>query len=260
LGDVQLMASTAPAAQPAAGSPNRKRAERRFFSGYMTAIAAAILFGFAPSFFLRGLVPPFFPLKPLHPLLVVHGTVTASWVLLFPIQARLIATGQWQLHIRLGKLGFVLGAAMATTAYLLGIHQYHEPPPPGLTPALNVLLTLTDFFTMVVLLTWGWRRRMDAQAHKRIMTLIGCLLAGAAIFRVPTFDRGTIPGLIAIHGLLFATVLPLWAWDLRTRGKPHRVTVIGSAILFTDMFGRLAVALTPVWPAFVNLLPGYGWP
>jgi len=250
------MASTAQMASPAV---DRKRAERRFFSGYMIALAAAILIGFAPSFFLRGLVEPFAPLRPLRPLVVVHGIVTASWVLLFPIQARLIAAGQWQLHMRLGKLGFILGAAMAATAYFLAIHLYHEPAPPGLTPALNVLLPLTDFFTMVVLLTWGWRRRMDAQAHKRIMTVIGCLLAGAAIFRVPTFDRGTIPGLVAIHGLLFATVLPLWVWDLRTRGKPHRATVVGSAFLFGDMFGRLAVALTPAWPAFVALLPGFGW-
>jgi hypothetical protein len=225
----------------------------------MLVLAVAVLIGFAPSFFLRGLVEPFAPLRPLRPLVVIHGIITASWVLLFPIQARLIAAGQWQLHMRVGKLGFALGAAMATTAYFLAIHLYHEPPPPGLTPALNVLLPLTDFFTIAGLLAWGWRLRMDAQAHKRIMTVIGCLLAGAAIFRVPTFDRGTIPGLVGIHVLLFATVLPLWVWDFRVRGKPHRATVIGSLALFADMFGRLAIALTPVWPAFVGLLPGFGW-
>jgi hypothetical protein len=254
------MATTASAAPPAAGPGWGKRAERRFFTGYMTTLAIAILIGFAPSFFLRGLVEPFGPLRPLRPLVIVHGTVTASWVLLFPIQARLIAAGRWQLHVKLGKIGFLLGATMAATAYLLAVHLYHEPPPPGLTPALNVLLPLTDFFAMATLLTLGWRRRLDAQAHKRIMTVIGCLLAGAAIFRIPTFDRGTIPGLVGVHVLLFATVLPLWAWDLRTRGKPHRTTVVGSAILFVDMFGRLAVALTPVWPAFVTLLPGFGRP
>jgi hypothetical protein len=69
------------------------RAERRFFSGYTLAILLAIVIGFAPSFFLRGLVEPFLPLKPLRPAVLVHAVLTTAWVLLFPLQAWLIAAG-----------------------------------------------------------------------------------------------------------------------------------------------------------------------
>jgi hypothetical protein len=57
---------------------------------------------------------------------------------------------------------------------------------------------------------------------------------------------------------LFATLAPLWLWDWRSRGGLHRATVIGSGILAVDMFGRLAVAQTAAWTAFVQLLPGFG--
>jgi hypothetical protein len=246
------------AAAGSVGRPWGARAERRFYTGYTLAILLAILIGFAPSFFLRGLVEPFGPLKPLRPAVLVHGLVTTAWMLLFPLQAWLISAGKRSLHMQLGKLGFVLGAAMTVTAYVLAMALYREPVAPPLTPALNVVLPLTDVATLCVLLPLAWVWRMDAQTHKRLMLVIACLLGGAAIFRLPIWDRSGIAGFVVIHLALFATLVPLWLWDLRTRGKLHRATVIGSGILFVDMFGRLAIAQTAAWAAFVRLLPGFG--
>jgi hypothetical protein len=254
------MATAAPAAPPAAGPGSSKRAERRFFSTYMIVLAAAVFIGFAPSFFLRGLVEPFGPLRPLRPIVVVHGLITASWLLLFPIQARLIATNRWALHKRLGNFGFLMAAGMMTTAYLLAVHIYHEPAPPPLTPAMNVVLPLSDFLTLCVLVPLAWRWRMDGARHKRIMTVIACLLAGAAIFRLPFGDRTSLLGIFYVHLALFATVLPLWAWDLRALGRLHRATAFASAIVFVDMFGRLLIAQSAAWSGFVALLPGFGSP
>jgi hypothetical protein len=90
------------------------------------------------------------------------------------------------------------------------------------------------------------------------MLVIACLLAGAAIFRLPIWDRSGIAGFFVIHLALFATLLPLWLWDWRTRGRLHRATVLGSGILAVDMFGRLLIAQTAAWAAFVRLLPGFG--
>lgn len=254
------MATTAPAAPPAAGPGSNKRAERRFFSTYMIVLAVAVLIGFAPSFFLRGLVEPYAPLRPLRPIVIVHGLITATWLLLFPVQARLIAANRWALHRRLGNYGFVLGAGMMVTAYLLAVHLYHEPAPPPITPAMNVVLPLCDFLTLCVLMPLAWRWRKDGPKHKRIMTAIACLLAGAAIFRLPFGDRTTLAGLVYIHIALFATLLPLWAWDLRTLGKLHSATAIASAVVFVDMFVRLPLAPTPAWSGFVAMLPGFGTP
>lgn len=88
------------------------RAEPRFYSSYTLAILLAIVVGFAPSFFLRGLVEPFAPSKPLRPAVLVHGLVTTAWVLMLPLQARLIGAGRRAMHQQLGKVGFALGAVM----------------------------------------------------------------------------------------------------------------------------------------------------
>ena len=233
-------------------------AERRFYSGYALAILLAIVIGFAPSFFLRGLVEPFAPLKPLRPAVLVHGLVTTAWVLLFPLQAWLIAGGRRALHMQLGKLGFALGAAIAVTAYVVAMGLYREPAAPPFTPAVTVVLPLTDVAVLCVLLPLAWAWRMDAQAHKRLMVVIGCLLCGAAIFRLPFWNRTDLAGIFVIHLALFATLAPLWLWDWRTRGKLHRATAIGTAVLAVDMFGRLLFAQTAAWAAFVRILPGFG--
>ena len=246
--------SVASSAQPGRAA----RAERRFYTGYTLAILLAIVIGFAPSFFLRGLVEPFAPLKPLRPAVLVHGVVATALILLFPLQAWWISAGRRGLHQQLGRLGFALGAAATVTAYVVAMGLYREPAAPPLTPALNVVLPLTDAATLCVLLPLAWARRMDAQAHKRLMLVIACLLCGAAIFRLPIWDRSGIAGFVVIHLALFATLLPLWLWDLRTRGRLHRATVLGSGILAIDMFGRLLIAQTAAWAAFVRLLPGFG--
>ncbi len=234
------------------------RAERRFYGGYTLAILIAIAIGFAPSFFLRGFVEPFAPLKPLSLAAVVHGLVTTAWVLLFPLQAWLIAKGRRALHMQLGKVGFALGAATAVTAYVVAMALYRNPTAPELSPAVNVVLPLTDVATLCVLLPLAWVSRFDGQAHKRLMLVIACLLAGAAIFRLPIWSRSDVAGFVVIHLALFATLVPLWIWDWRTLGRLHRATRIGSAILAADMFGRLGLAQTAAWAAFVRLLPGFG--
>lgn len=241
-------------------------AERRFFSLYAIALALVTLAGFAPSFYLRGTIEPFAPgpLRPLRPEVVVHGALATGLLLLFPLQALLVAAGRTALHIRLGQFGFVLLAMVTLSAYVVAIGPYHEPLPPGAPPgatqAMLIILPLNDFFTLVVLgmLAWRWRRK--PQNHKRIMIVIGCLLASAALFRFPFGDRTSLAGIVLVMAALYAAVLPLWLWDLMRLRKLHRATAIASAILFIDMFLRLPLAPTPLWADFVGALPGYGPP
>lgn len=254
------MASIGSGATRARSSGASKQAEHRFYAYYLTALTVAVVIGFGPSFFARGLVPPFGPLRPLRAIVIVHGLLATSWMLLFPLQAWLISAGRRTLHMQIGKLGFAIAACMVATTYALAIHLYHETPPPGLTPALNVALPLTDFFTLLALVPLAWLNRFDMQAHKRLMTVIACLLAGAAIFRVPFFDRGSMGGIFIAHLALYATLIPLWLWDVYALRRLHRATLIGSLILAVDMFGRLLVAPRSAWPAFVTILPGFGTP
>src|SRR5687767_5545648 len=98
-----------------------KRAERVFFRGYFIALAVLVFLSFAPSFYLRGLVEPYFQLTPLTPVIVLHGVLSTALVLLFPFQALLSGKGRHELHMRVGKWGFVLGGLVAVTGYLLAV-------------------------------------------------------------------------------------------------------------------------------------------
>ena len=63
------------------------RLDRWFFTVMGLLIAATVFVGFSASFYLRGVTP-----LPLAPLLVVHGIVFTTFVLLFIVQSFFIAT------------------------------------------------------------------------------------------------------------------------------------------------------------------------
>ena len=69
-----------------------------FYSGMAIAAAVVVFAGFAPTYFLK----PAFGGPPLPPLLHVHGLIFTSWMVLFIVQARLIAGRRTPLHRRLG--------------------------------------------------------------------------------------------------------------------------------------------------------------
>ena len=74
--------------QPTAIS--KRRAERIFFSAMAVTILITVFAGFARTFFLR----PFFQFRDqrLIPLLIVHGILFSSWIILLITQTTLIAT------------------------------------------------------------------------------------------------------------------------------------------------------------------------
>jgi len=77
-------------------------------------ILAAILYGFARSYFLAGMFR-----APLSNLLIhIHETVFSAWI--FPLvgQISMVAVGQVGWHRRLGVVGFCLACAMVNVGLL----------------------------------------------------------------------------------------------------------------------------------------------
>ena len=62
----------------------RLAAERRFFFWMAAAILATIFAGFAPSFYLRGLVPSYAPYLPMTWLVLFHGLLFSAYHLHVP--------------------------------------------------------------------------------------------------------------------------------------------------------------------------------
>ena len=98
-------------------------AERRFYSGYALALLATVLVGFAQTYYLRPLLPaPARALRPLSPLLHVHGLLFTGWMLLLVAQTRLVAARRVDLHRRVGVAGGLLAVAMVVFGVLAALN------------------------------------------------------------------------------------------------------------------------------------------
>src|SRR6185369_10053965 len=97
--------------------------ERLFYSGMALLIFTLVVIGFAPTWFLRGAVPPARPLHPMTPLVMLHGTLFTSWIILFVTQAGLISARQHKIHMKLGLATIALGATMVVVGLLTAAAQ-----------------------------------------------------------------------------------------------------------------------------------------
>src|SRR6476660_1999653 len=93
----------------AASAADRKISERKFYSRMALFLVFLVLLGFGPSFYLRGVVPSYpRPNPTLPPAVVLHGTVFTLWMLAIVAQTQLIAARKHAVHMKLGKLTFLL--------------------------------------------------------------------------------------------------------------------------------------------------------
>jgi|SRR5882724_10284577 len=81
----------------------------RLFYVFAAVVIAAIIFaGFARTFYLHS----YFAKSHLAPVLLVHGFVFTSWIVLWIVQTSLVAADRTDIHRRLGVFGGVLAALM----------------------------------------------------------------------------------------------------------------------------------------------------
>lgn len=227
----------------------RHRTPAYFYRSAALAALAVVLFGFAPSFYLKFLFhkPPALTL-----LLVAHGVVMTTWFALFIVQAQLVAAGRTDLHRRLGVFGAVLALALVllgTTVAIVGARLGHSPGPP---PPVFMAIPLTDMVVFAILVgaaLW-FRRRSDF--HKRLM-LLGCVsLLTAAIARVP------LPfwyhDIIASFSTTLAIALACVAWDTWRQRRLHPAFAWGFALIAVSWPFRLWLSGTSGWLAFADWL------
>lgn len=228
-------------------------ADARFYLGMVLVAAVIIFVGFAPSFYLKSVIhaPP-----PLTQLTIAHGLVFTTWVLLFIVQASLIARGRPALHRQLGILGAILFGAMvslglstAITAARLG-HAPPEAPPPLAFMALSLFLIL-GALVLVAMGLWN-RRRSDW--HKRLMLVSLFVMTGPGIGRI------AIPLGFALHEVaigIVVTVLLLAVavgYDYRVRKRVHPAYWVAAAVVISSYAGVMWAFGSPVWMAFAKAI------
>jgi hypothetical protein len=245
----------------------RWSSERLFYTGFAVAISAAVVLGFARTFFFRAWYPDWARVHGApETFFYVHGTVFAAWLLLLIAQTSLVAAGRVDLHRRLG----VAGAGLAVLVVLLGTvgalmaasrpTGFIDVPVPPLS-FLVIPFTALAMFVAFVSLALLYRRR--PQYHKRLMLLATIMLAEGGVTRWPFAFMGTslpVPGIGMTELCLDLFLVPLLVWDLASRGRPHPVTLWGGLALIASQPLRFWLMSTGAWLAFagwaVRLLPG----
>lgn len=227
-------------ASPAVDTQTR---ERRFYSRMAIFLVVLMFAGFAPSFYLRDIVPAYPRPNPTLPLSVIlHGLLFTLWMLVLVAQTQLVAANRRDIHMKLGTASMVLAIAMVPFMYLIGVWQVaRNNVPPFTTPLDWTSLPLFAIPAFVILVWQGWKRRREAQWHKRLM-----LGAAMVVVLGPSFGRlPLVPpskagfALQMTASLLF--FLPLFIWDRRTIGRTHPATWLA--------FGAYALSmLIPVGP------------
>src|ERR1700678_1394790 len=207
--------------------PVRARTDDYFFTGMSLVILGTVFLGFARSYFLAGVIHAPLP----SPIIHIHAVVFSVWILLLVVQTALGSMGKVGWHRKLGIFGAVLVFLMLVLGVAVAIDsQKRHFAVPGLDSPTTLAIQFAQLAVFGSLVTWGIRLRRDAPAHKRLMLLGTIALMGPAISRWPFAFLHTFP---PSTGLIFDIfLLSIIAFDLLTRHRVHRVTIVGSLLIF----------------------------
>ena len=245
----------------AASPVDRKASERKFYSRMALFLVFVVFVGFAPSFYLKGIVPSYpRPNPSLPPAVLLHGAVFTLWMAVLVAQTRLIAAHKHEIHMRLGKLAMLLAMLLIPVMYLTAVWQVARANQPPFTDPLTwTIVPLAVIIPFAVVVWNGWAKRRDVQSHKRLMLAAAILVvAGPSIGRLPIAPP-TLGGMTFLLLLGLALFVPLFIWDKRTQGRIHPATWLGFGMLAVSVFVPLIVFWTGAdWASVAARLPGIG--
>jgi hypothetical protein len=226
--------------------------ERLFYSGMALFIFVLVFVGFAPTWFMRGAFETARPLKPLAPLVVLHGALFTAWIALFVTQAGLISARQHKVHMKLGLATVAVGAAMVVVGLLTAARQAAlGSGPPDLAPLTWFTAPFSDMVVFPTLLAAGFAFRRDPQTHKRLMLCATGLMLQPGVGRMEFLPLFLGPETTAILAVLLLAI-PLLLWDYAQRGKPHPASLFGIGLLAGQQLVRMAVWENPTWHAIAG--------
>jgi hypothetical protein len=242
----------------------------KFYFGLSLVFALVAFGGFTPSY-----VAP--PAGQFPPIVHLHAVLFFAWTILLIAQARL-AQSSLQTHRALGLAGISLATAMVFTALAVIVRGLGASVEAGTeagsrTLSIVPVFAITSFAVFFALAVANVRR---PESHKRFVVLATVALLPAAMARVlfrlfappdaallgmaaPVADVSTMLNLIIVPALLAdALLIAAIVYDWRTRGRPHRVYVIGGLCLVGSQLLRPAIAPTAAWQAVTSTLLSFG--
>lgn len=227
-------------------APDATASERRFYTGMAIAMLLTVLVGFSRSFYLR----PLFPDNPAvsYPMVYVHGALFSLWVILFVVQVGLVRKRSIARHRQLGLAAGLLAVLLVVQGLSLAISAVRTGRiDERFGDALPLILPVADVVLFSTFVGLGFLTRARPQAHKRWMLLATLNFIGPAISRLP---GGMALGEATPLLVYAAFVGPLVVWDVRSRRKPHPVTIIGGLGTLVSLPLRFILSETTPWQTF----------
>jgi hypothetical protein len=219
--------------------------DRPLFVVAAIGFAAIVLVGFAPSYYLRGLV-----VAPLTSLWVhAHALLMTAWVALFACQVWFVRSGNLARHRRMGIAGIVLATLICVVGFFtaLGLGRHGSPSIPGAIPPLAFMIVpMADLsiFAGFVAAAVAFRRR--PAIHKRLMLLSSLALLPPALARIPLGNLAALAPLI-FFGLPALLALAAIVYDSVRQRRVNRAFVIGGVLLILSFPLRMLLMGTSGW-------------
>jgi hypothetical protein len=215
--------------------PPGRRREDVFFLLIVGAILVTNFIGFARTYYMAGLFRAPLPSFLVH----LHGALFSSWLLLLMIQTVLVSVGKVRLHRALGVVGGVIAAMMLivaplTLAAALRRHAFA-------TEGGAAFLMMADIEGIVLFATFvavGLFKRNNFVVHKRLMIFATIAILGPALSRWSFHFMDWPPAIILLWLAFPLTVL---VYETLSRGKPYKVSMLGSLIIVIYL-----VSVTPL--------------
>jgi hypothetical protein len=239
--DISVTASGAAAPKPVAIAV--RRPGRRFYTIMAVAIAATVFAGFAPSFYLRSF---FASPKTLTPLVVFHGILFTTWILIFFTQVRLVAARRTDIHRKLGVAAAFVAAAMPVVGTFAAIASAKRgfTPPGGPPPLVFLMIPLSDMVVFPILVGLALYFRRRSEIHKRLMLLATLAILTPAIARIAFIKPHGIPAFFGITDLFIISAL---VYDKIRNGRIHPAFLAGGLFVILMQPAKIMMAGTPWW-------------
>ena len=241
--------------------PYPDRAEIHRFYQRMAWLCAGIAFiGFWPSYW----APLWSSTLQVPRIVHFHGIVFFAWTLFFVAQTSLVANGRTAMHRELGLLGIALATAMLFAGTMVSLHSMNTFIAKGYTEDARAfaLVPLSGIAYFGIVVAYAIANTRAPELHKRAMVLATVSLLQPAVARVFLFFLApagaaapvpvifsVLPGIVSDLPLLYAML-----HDWRTRGRPHRIYVIGLVTLVAMQVLRVPLATSAAWQSIAEWL------
>jgi hypothetical protein len=227
-----------------------RTADRVFFSVMPFVMMAMVLYGFARTYFLVGMVEAPLPNKLIH----LHGAAFTSWMILLIVQTALVSTKHVKWHMTLGLYGVALAVAMVVLGTVAAVDAMRRGEAPlGLDAQTFLVIPWSDMLLFAPLVLFAYKLRRNTEAHKRLILLATMALMDAAIGRFqhpailqripPTQDLVTL-----------ALLLTLVGFDLFNLRRVSKYTLWGAVFVMVVHLVRVPLGHTAAWHAMTRHL------